>query len=235
MRRPKLTLIIAEAALELVPKELWEHPSVKSYALRRKKKPSNVLLDRSYHHSAMMKLRYASKRGRPDIVHFVMLEALGSPLNKVGLLELYIHTVNDRVIYVDPSVRLPRNYNRFLGLMENLLSFGRVPPAGKALMWVKEKGIKELVLEAKPTYAVTFSSKGKPTMLSEVAKRLAKQQFPMVIIGGFPRGEFSEKVVKLADDVVSIDPEPLDAWIVTSRVVYEYEKAINLPEKRFRG
>jgi len=34
----------------------------------------------------MKKLRESEKRGRPDIVHFALLEALGSPLNKEILL-----------------------------------------------------------------------------------------------------------------------------------------------------
>ena len=65
------------------------------------------------------------KRGRPDIVHFTLLEALGSPLNLEGLLKIYVHTYSGYVIDVRPEVRLPRDCNRFSGLMEQLFQEGK--------------------------------------------------------------------------------------------------------------
>ena len=102
-----LTFILAEAALETVPEKLWRHSSVKRDAKRQKKLPKQLLLDRSLHHAAMLKLKNKLKRGRPDITHFVLLEALGSPLNKQGSLQVFIHTCNDYVIRVNPKIRLP--------------------------------------------------------------------------------------------------------------------------------
>ncbi len=58
------------------------------------------ILDRSYHHAAMKDIADSEKRGRPDIAHLCLLEALGSPLNKEGLLRTYVHTYNDYVISV---------------------------------------------------------------------------------------------------------------------------------------
>jgi len=34
------------------------------------------------------------------------------------------------------------------------------------------------------------------------------------------------------DELISIDPSGLDAWVVASRLVYEYEQAIGLFENR---
>ncbi|MCP8317603.1 MAG: 16S rRNA methyltransferase, partial [archaeon] len=61
-----LVLILAESALELIPHELWKHPSVVKHASSKGKKVSEILLDRSYHHSAMLRLKDSEKRGRPD-------------------------------------------------------------------------------------------------------------------------------------------------------------------------
>jgi rRNA pseudouridine-1189 N-methylase Emg1 (Nep1/Mra1 family) len=47
-------------------------------------------------------------------------------------------------------------------------------------------------------------------------------------VGGFPRGRFIDETVALADEVISVDPETLDTWTVVSRVIYDYEQAINL-------
>ena len=63
-----LTLILAESALEIVPKELQNHASVISYCKRNEKKPSDILLDNSWHFSAMKGIKNEIKRGRPDII-----------------------------------------------------------------------------------------------------------------------------------------------------------------------
>ena len=48
-----ISLIIAESSLELVPKELKSHASVISHAQKLGKKPSEILLDNSWHFAAM--------------------------------------------------------------------------------------------------------------------------------------------------------------------------------------
>jgi rRNA small subunit pseudouridine methyltransferase Nep1 len=58
---------------------------------------------------------------RPDILHQELLALLDSPLNKAGLLKVYIHTTKNVLIDVHPSIRIPRTYKRFAGLMVQLL------------------------------------------------------------------------------------------------------------------
>ena len=54
---------------------------------------------------------------RPDITHQCLLTLLDSPLNKAGLLQLYIHTTKNVLIEVNPRTRIPRTFKRFCGLM----------------------------------------------------------------------------------------------------------------------
>jgi rRNA small subunit pseudouridine methyltransferase Nep1 len=229
-----LTLILVESALETVPEKLWTHLSVQRYAKLHGKPPQFVVLDRSYHHAAMKRLEQSEKRGRPDIVHFTLLEALGSPLNNEGILNVYVHTINDYVITVNPEARLPRNCNRFVSLIEQLFMRGRVPPekTEKVLLSLKQKTLPQLVREIKPSYVLAFSRLGKPCTVEEAVSKLSVEKRPVVIVGGFPHGHFLETTVRLANDVVSIDPEMLETWTVTSRIIYEYERAISLPSKR---
>lgn len=42
---------------------------------------------------------------------------LDSPLNKAGLLQVYIHTAKNVLIEVNPQTRIPRTFKRFCGLM----------------------------------------------------------------------------------------------------------------------
>src|SRR3972149_1598851 len=107
-----LNIIIAESAIERIPESLWAHSEVLKKSKILNKKPGQILLDRSYHHRAMLRLKDNEKRGRPDIVHFCLLEALGSPLNKEGFLKIFVHTCNDYVIDVAHETRIPKKVGR---------------------------------------------------------------------------------------------------------------------------
>ena len=227
-----LILVLAEAAIETVPETLWSHPAVRRHSKRQRKPPKQLLLDRSLHHAAMRRLDDDLKRGRPDITHFALLEALGSPLNREGLLQTYVHTNKDYTITVNPSARLPRNYNRFIGLIEQLFQQQKVPSDGETLLRLEPKTLQQLLAEAKPDYVLAFSREGKPKTIQDAVSVLESKQRPAVIVGGFPHGHFSEITTKLADEIVCVDSEMLEAWTMTSRAIYEYEQTLSLPPKR---
>lgn len=227
-----LTLILAESALETIPRSLWKHPTIIRYCEKRGKQPEFVLLDRSYHHAAMKTLKDSEKRGRPDIVHFALLEALGSPLNKERFLQVYVHTFSDYVITVAPETRLPRNYNRFVGLIEQFFEFKKIPPTGQPLLTLKKQKLPQLLQTIKPSYVLAFSIKGKLCTFEDAVLMLSKKERPVTLVGGFPHGHFSEETSRLANETVAIDSEMLETWVVTSRLIYEYECAISLPRKR---
>ena len=58
----------------------------------------------------------------------------------------------------------------------------------------------------------------------EVAGELCSAKRPCVVIGGFPHGHFSEATLGAVDKLERIDPRPLEAHVVASRLVYEVEK-----------
>lgn len=65
---------------------------------------------------------------RPDILHRCLLMLQDCPLNKAGLLKVFIHTMDNVLIEVDPSFRVaycnhevPRTEERFYNLMAQLL------------------------------------------------------------------------------------------------------------------
>ena len=70
-----ISLIISESALELIPFELEDHPSVISHARKLGKYSSEILLDNSWHFAAMKGIKNEIKRGRPDLVHFSILRS----------------------------------------------------------------------------------------------------------------------------------------------------------------
>ena len=225
--RKMLNLVFVEAALEPVPPGIIGHPSVRRNAKRRKKPPGETLLNRSLHHSVMDRIPDGHKRGRPDIANICLLEALGSPLNREGRLSTGIHTYGGYSIEVSPGARLPRDCNRFNSLVEQLFVHGVVPPGGKEpLMKLTLQGLEGLKADISPTLTVALTSHGDPSDLEAVASRLASEEAPAVFIGAFPHGSMAEETLALADETISIYPEHLEAWVVTSRLIYEYEKAI---------
>lgn len=228
-----LTLVFVEAALETVPERIWRHSSVKKQAERQGKSPSEILLDRALHHHAMQKLPKSEKRGRPDIVHMCLLNALGTPLNWQGNLSTYVHTGQGKLISVAPTVRLPRNYNRFIGLMEQLFSTGSIPPGEGNLLNIQETSLKDLIRQVSPSVVVALSSHGVRTELSELCKSLVSGARPLVMLGAYPHGPMEPETTALSDSCISICDAVLDAWTVTARLIYQFELACE--EKRPTG
>lgn len=219
-------LVFAEASLELVPSNLMSHPSVRKYA-ERFNKGTNILLDDSYHHSAMRNLKHWEKRGRPDIVHLSLLEALGSPLCKEERLRLYVHTYDNNLLTIDPHTRLPRNYNRFKGLVEQLL--GETGKKSELIAVQKNVSIKDVIQGLGCGESVIgFSRMGERKKLRELFSGINLEEDIAVIIGGFPRGGFSEAVSEVIVHWISLHEMRLDAWVVTSRVLTQLEMHYNI-------
>ncbi|MDG6914249.1 MAG: ribosome biogenesis protein [Nitrososphaerota archaeon] len=216
-----LSFVLAEAALELVPREIWRHPAVASDAKRRGKEPGRVLLDRSFHHSAMARLSEPGKRGRPDLVHEALLSVTGTPLYLEGGVKVWVHTCGGMAVEIAEKTRVPKNYIRFRGLIEEALageSEGR-------LVRVRVAGIKELIRGLRPEKVFGLSVLGRKGTVEWLAAEVAALKAPAVVVGGFPRGHFSEETMATIDELVRIDPTPLEAHVVAARVVYEIEKA----------
>jgi rRNA small subunit pseudouridine methyltransferase Nep1 len=236
-----LTLILAESSIERIPPQLVRHPSVIAHARKRNREPSSLILDRSYHHSAMREAERGDasgeflKRGRPDVPFHVLLQVLGSPLNREGLLRTYVHTIDDNVIGLDPHVKLPRNYDRFIGLLEQLYGEKSVPPGERPLLSIRKCTLPELVSESRVSPVVAFSTLGKPASVEDACLPIVKADAPAVLIGGFAHSHFNRSTTQLASQVFLIDREPLDAWVVAARVIYEYECGIHLPQKRLEA
>ena len=228
-----LFLVLAEASLEVVPQSLRSNPTIVRQARKRGLRPGNMLLDVSIHHELMGSLPDHARRGRPDIIQITLLSVLGSPLCKEKLMQVYLHTRDDYVIEIDSSTRLPRVYNRFVGLFSQLFEAGKVPPSSKEpLMKLEKKALGALIRQLDPTSVSLFTRIGEPATVEDTMRQLSSEARPLIIIGGFPHGHLSEENAKLAQRKISIDKSMLETWVVASRAVYEYERAIGLPKTR---
>jgi len=200
-----LKIILAETELEPVPAKMRGDRSLR----KAFEKKDTVILDSNFHHTAMRGLKDSYRRGRPDIAHVCLLNALDSPLNHKGGMEFYIHTRNDQVIEMAPDWRVPRSYNRFIGLMEKLFETRNIEHDGKTLLKMTDCGLEELIERVSVGCDVK--------LMHYEGDSYEPSDESVVIIGGFPHGDFNNS---LDYPRYSIYSEEIMAWSVLNHVIY---------------
>jgi len=187
-----ISLILSESSLELVPPKLQRHPSVVSHARKLGKHTSKILLDNSWHFAAMKGIENELKRGRPDLVHFSILEATTIPLYLQNKMRLFVHTLDDHVISFGSNVHIPKSYHRFAGLIEKLYQEKQIVSNGDILLRIGKKTFSELLGEIKPSKVIGFSTKGSKNTFEKIATEIADNT--CIVLGGFQKGHFSASI-----------------------------------------
>ena len=219
-----ISLILAESAIELVPEKLQNHTSVISHAGKLKKDPSEILLDNSWHFAAMKGIENETKRGRPDLVHFCILEATTIPLYEKNKIKIYIHTIDDKVIYFGDNVHIPKSYHRFEGLFEKLFVEKSIESDDKTLLEIKEKSFSDLINDINPSKVIGFSTQGGKNSFENISREISEDC--CLVIGGFQKGHFSDSIENKITELYSVGDESFEGHVVVARMLYEYEKTI---------
>lgn len=207
VRTRVLTVILGACELELVPPELVSAPSVKRRARVRRRAPEHLLLDQAEDHKALRGVPDGDRRGRPDIVHLVMLLVQDSPLAAKGAVRLLVHTREDVLIRSRSDLRPPRSQATFYPLCEDLLRQGSVP-VGRPLLWLERGRSLASVVEAEARGPVVLlHESGEPARSGEFA-RWAREGDLTVVLGGFPKGDWvvrprADRTVRVADRPVT--------------------------------
>lgn len=236
-----LHVILLESAIEFVPTSLTSIKQIQKHAGRRGKKPNQILLDQTHHGQAMTRLESSERRGRPDITYLCLMTLLETPLCKQGLLTIHIHLQDGRVIEVNPTVRLPRNYDRFVGLLEQLLLEGKVPPQGDTLLRITKTPLEAIVtrLTTADSQAISILciEGGTKTTISDLSEKLpADSKVPVILgVGAFPHGELSADVTKLFHSHVELDQEVMMAWHVCAEVLWIYSLKVGIIAARYHS
>ncbi|CCM03234.1 uncharacterized protein FIBRA_05359 [Fibroporia radiculosa] len=182
-----------------------------------------ALLNCDDHQGILAKTGRDIADARPDITHQCLLTLLDSPLNKAGLLQVYIHTAKGVLIEVNPHVRIPRTFKRFSGLMVQLLhklSIRGVNGPEKLL-----KVIKNPVTDHLPVNTIKLTLSGDaPTMrLSKFLPTLPETHSIAVFVGAMARGkdDFADGIV---DQKISISDYPLSASVACGKICCALEE-----------
>ncbi|MES2154092.1 MAG: 16S rRNA methyltransferase [bacterium] len=213
-----LTIVLADAEVELAPAEIAGHPAVKATARAQERKPGEVLLDQNAHGAATARLVDGKRRGRPDIVHYCLLTILESPLCKADRVRVAIHTRHGELIRIKPDTRLPRGEARFQGLIARVLREGRSQDK-EPLLWSDGKRSPAQVLEAMAVGPVLRLDEGGKACSPADLAGLAKAGDLTVVLGAFPSGAFSAPWLAAAPEAVSLWPQALNAWAIAAEVV----------------
>jgi rRNA small subunit pseudouridine methyltransferase Nep1 len=220
-------LVIEDASLEIVPKELRSEKQVIEVARRFGVKPSSQILDRNFHSQAMKSLRRPSeKTGRPDVVHFALLDVTSTPLFRQNKIRIFIHTLRDDTIEVKSGTRPPRTLQRFCGVMSKLLSGYSGSEESKLFGSKPNQSFRDLIESLRVDTAVALTRQGRLMDLQQtVTRELSLSKKIAWIVGGFAHGSFDSEVQRTCDEMVAISDMSLPAHVVTARLCYELEKA----------
>jgi rRNA small subunit pseudouridine methyltransferase Nep1 len=223
-----LNLVIADTALETIPVEMFKHASLKKIR-NSGKKSTDILLDRTFHHFAILasNLKEDYKRGRPDILHIILLNVLATPLFKKNQLKVFVHTINNQVIKIGDNLRIPKSYSRYEGLILDLIKNKKiVSKDGNLLLELSDDlSFSDLIQKyIIPDVMVGLSTNGVFKKFEHVSNELFLFKNPCIVIGGFPKGHFSKDIEPYIDKMYSISNLNLEAHIVVSRLLYEWEK-----------
>ena len=219
-------IILEQASLETVPRRYWGDESCRKVQERFGILPEAQILDDNYHSKIVRKLPEYEKRGRPDIVHFALLDITSTPAYQEELVQPIIHTINNETVFLKGQVRLPRTLERFNGVLSKVLRNKMEKEEERLFSLEKEQPISALVESLHPFRTICLSTEGLLRKLRDVlSPGPGHTEKPTIfLVGGFARGHFGEEAKSMADEIVSISEFSLPAHVVTARISYEIER-----------
>lgn len=221
-----LTVLLVDTELELIPQEMIHDASIITYSKKRKKSPAKILLDSNYMHTAIDRFYpgTSNRRGRPDIVYHFLTVSLESILSKRKQLRVWVHTRSNLIIEISPEIRLPKSYNRFIGLLEDLYDKREIKAEGKTLLKLHQGDVATLLNLSGVEKPRILSPKGKRVNVTSIYKDGEGKQ--SVIMGGFSEGDYTSDIYSLGE-AFSIFEEELTIWTVVSELIAQYERDFN--------
>ncbi|KAI9801690.1 MAG: 18S rRNA pseudouridine methyltransferase [Piccolia ochrophora] len=180
------------------------------------------LLNSDEHIGVMRKMNRDISDARPDITHQCLLTLLDSPVNKAGKLQIYIHTAKGVLIEVSPTVRIPRTFKRFAGLMVQLLhrlSIRSTNSQEKLLKVIKNPITDHLPPNCRK---VTLSFDAPVVRIRDYIADLGSKESVCVFVGAMAKGtdDFADPIV---DDKISISNYTLSASVACSKFCHSAE------------
>ena len=199
----KLFIILEHANLELT---------------KDKKNPE--IINSVDHMNLIKKMNKSYEDYRPDVLHQCLLNLFESPLNKAGMLQVYIRTKENVLIEISPKTKIPRTIKRFCGLMGQLLQQYRIRAYNSSEVLLKV--IKNPIIQYLPFGCpiISTNEKSKLIKLEEYINNLKSNNVAFVV-GAISKGDIN---IDYMSETISISSFPLTAGIVCSKICTAAEK-----------
>jgi len=151
-----------------------------------------------------------------------LLTLLDSPVNKAGKLQVYIQSSKGVLIEVNPTVRIPRTFKRFAGLMVQLLhklSIRSTTSSEKLLKVIKNPVSQYLPPNCRK---VTLSWEAPVMNVREYISELEDNESICVVVGAMARGkdDFADGWV---DEKIGVSNYSLSASVACSKFCHAAE------------
>eukprot|EP00116_Pleurobrachia_bachei_P009480 sb/3469742/ len=161
----------------------------------------------------------AKSVARPDITHQCLLMLLDSPLNRAGKLQVYIHTERNVLIEVNPATRIPRTFDRFCGLMVQLLHKLSIHAADgpNKLLKVIKNPVSDYFPVGCRKYCMTFNA---PRCVRP--KELVTDEPVVMVIGAQAHGAVN---VDYTEENIGISNYPLSAALTCTKLCDAFEES----------
>jgi rRNA small subunit pseudouridine methyltransferase Nep1 len=187
---------------------------------------NHELLNCDRHKQQIIKFKKDPSTCRPDILHQCLLMLFDSPLNRANLLQVYVHTQKKVLIEINPQTRIPRTFDRFCGLMVQLLHklSIRAADTSQKLLKIIKNPITDHLPVGCAKYTTSFHAE-KVVNVKEFANEQDASQPVVIVIGAMAKGSVD---CDYTDKLVSISNYPLSAAITCSKFCTAFEDKWNI-------
>ncbi len=221
-----INLVFVDSELETIPVEMQKERDVLAIARKRGKPVEEMVLDSSIMHRAIDRVfpGESNRRGRPDVFHIMLNVAQSSILNLLGMLRVYILTRNSDLIEISPVTRIPKNYARFLGLVEDLYKKGEIKSDRDTLLRIRKNIVLKQFIDSLGGKKILLDPLGEHKKPSEIFQGVRDCT---IVIGGFANGTFRSDL-SFIEDKISIYPEELTIWTIAAEIICQCERDFDL-------
>lgn len=182
------------------------------------------LINCDEHMSMIRKLKKDPAFCRPDIVYQCLQILSQCPLNRAGLLQVYVRTQNNELFRVDPQLAVPDSFNEFSKIMVQLLHNLR-PVRAKTCSKQLLKLLKNPVTLHLPVGCLKYGTSSKAKKIVNPTELVPPVDSPhksvVVVIGAMAHESCEPDYI---DDIVSISKYPLSAALVCGKLTSAFEE-----------
>ncbi|XP_054166383.1 ribosomal RNA small subunit methyltransferase NEP1-like [Oppia nitens] len=182
------------------------------------------LLNCDQHMSQIRKYKKDPAFCRPDITHQCLLMLFDSPLNRAGLLQVYMHTDRNVLIEISPQTRFPRTFTRFANLMVQLLHKLSIRSSNGPQKLLKV--IKNPITSHLPVGCKKYGTSFKADKVIHPRELVPSDDSPVaIVIGAMAHGMVDADYM---EESVSISEYPLSAALAATKICSAFEEVWNI-------